>query len=151
VLALPGSFVAKALFHAFSVHGKGHEVIALSYGYLALAIGSSRRAVAPGLAYLEKHGLIEKFGSPSVSDQVQAYRMLHPLLVRREQEEIPRVAKEKKKIRIRACVKCNRDCVPGKTGWCPACSKDVALECKIARKVDGALNARGIIAKTDCG
>lgn len=132
-------YSAKTLMDAFSEHGKGKEIVALSNVFLAEAIGGERRTVAVALRTLENARLIEKSGEPSGHEQIQAYRMLHPALVRTERkivvENRPNLAK---------CLKCKRDCVPRKNGWCLRCAKDVDLDGRVGRKVTKALADRGI-------
>lgn len=135
------SFGAKVLMDAFSQLGKGNEIIALSQVALADAIGGTRSTVAAALRSLEKVGLIEKFGKPIGHEQIQAFRMLHPALLRRGKDESAVTAKPD----LVRCVKCRKMCVPCKTGWCRACVKDAMLDLKIDRKVDGVLTERGIV------
>ena len=136
-------YSAKALFDAFSQHGKGREVVALSQVQLAEAIGGDRGTVQVALAALERVGLIEKYGAPV--DQIQAYRMMHPALLRRDAAAEIVVAR---KVQLSPCAKCRKPCVPsGKTGWCRGCTGDIVLDGKIFRKVEGALNSRGIVSK----
>lgn len=138
------SYSAKVLFNAFSEHGKGQQVVALSQVFLAAAIGGDRGTVQIALKSLEGVGLIEKLGLPEGREQIQSYRMLHPALIRGEQTEAIRAARPN----LRKCPKCSQLGVLRKTtGWCLRCTKDVELDGRIRRTVNGELSVRGIVAK----
>lgn len=141
VLEIRGlSFGAKAVFQALSIHGKGNEIIGLSHGQIASAIGGERSTVAAGLEALERLDLIERHGEPSGRDQIQEYRMLHPLMVRRERS-IPKVG-EKKSIALRPCCKCRKPCVPNLAGICRGCNRKAEVR-TIARQ-----EARIVVAES---
>lgn len=128
------------MFQALSIHGKGNEIIGMSHGQIADRIGGERSTVAAGLDALESLELIEKHGTPSGRDQIQEYRMLHPLMVRRERST-PKAA-EKKSIALRPCCKCRKPCVPNLAGSCRTCSRKAEVRA-IARQ-----EARIVVAES---
>lgn len=138
------SYSAKVLLNAFSEHGKGREIIALSQSALAEAIGGHRGTVQVALAALERVGLIEKSGLPSGHEQIQAYRMLHPALIR----SAIKTVETRHKPNLRTCARCQKLGVLRKsTGWCLACTKEVQFKGVVRREVKGTLTEYGIIEK----
>ena len=127
------SFAAKVLFDSFAAHGKGHEIVALSNGFLAASIGGSRGTVITALRELEQLCVIEKYGTPTKRDQVQAYRMLHHFLFRRETPKTEAKPKERKQVDLGKCVKCRAKCMPDKSGMCRKCIR-VSETRQIARQ-----------------
>ena len=151
VLEIRGlSFGAKCVFSALSIHGKGNEIIAASHGQIAGWIGGERSTVSGALDALEELGLISKVGLAG-RDQIQAYRMLHPLLIRKSRQEGEEAPESKEKPKLVACGKCRKPCVPGLTGRCRKCMGDVELDGKIARRVNAELAQRGIVTAEDAG
>ena len=142
VLELRGlSFGAKCVFAALSIHGKGDEIVAASHGKIAEWIGGERSTVAAALDALEELELISKVGKAG-ADQIQAYRMLHPLMVRRIRQgvDVPPVSKEKQA--LVPCAECRKACVPDKAGWCRKC-RAVSETRVIARQ-----EAKAVVAET---
>ena len=118
------SYSAKVLLDAFSQHGNGMDVIALSQVFLADAIGGERGTVATALASLERAGLIAKAGIPSGHDQIQAYRMMHPAMVRRKVEAQEIVRKPK----FSQCSTCGALKVLGVSTVCRKCVRNTEIK-----------------------
>jgi hypothetical protein len=126
-------YSAKVLFDAFAQWGNGHEIVALSQVALADAIGGDRGTVQTALDALEGAGLIVKHEIAGSRSQVQAYRMLHPALVRRDKSlSAPEVPANKGLVKC-AKVVCGKLTRPHKTGWCLKCRKDAELDGKVRR------------------
>lgn len=139
--------VSKVVFATMRMKSKGRGGLTISHTALAIASGISRTHVLDSLKELENVKLIERDGGPI--RQVQPYRIMCDQVV--EEKEIAEAPVTVRKVQLRPCLKCRKQCVPSRAnGWCRKCTADVHVT-KVATRaaaieVDRKLGSREQIA-----
>jgi len=133
--------IGKLVFYALAAKACGtNRTVWMSDGAIALRCGVSRPSVIAGMRQLLELGLVEKVGLPV--DQVQAYRICHPMFGASARDECGVSVRDDKfegaVAPTLACAKCRRPCKRlTKAAYCRSCHADIELAQQI-REVSAA-------------